>query len=386
MKILFFTSYLPGRGLHGGSSRIFEILRFLKEKGHFIYLLSFHQDEKNKRKKLKIEELVDELTVFDKTPMLGKPYPEISLFLENLLQKETFDLIQFEYIHTGDYYKSIPPSIPTVLTEHELNFQALKRRVEIEKLVFNKILYFLKSQIVRKRELRIMKNVDKIICVNEMDKKELSKYISSENISVIPHGVDVNFFAPQPEYEPEKETIGFFGYYKHYPNVDAVLYFAKEIFPLIKKEHPSIKFLIIGREPPREVRALEKIKGIVVTGYVENLREYLQKCEVIISPIRLGMGMRVKILEAMAMAKPIVATRLSCEGFKVIDGKHLLIANEPQIFAESVSFLLENPEIAKKFGENARKLAIAEYNYKKIGNMIESLYQKVILEKSIAKN
>ncbi len=386
MKILFITSYLPGRGLHGGSSRIFEILRFLKEKGHFIYLVSFHQREKTKIYEKRIEELVDGLKIFDKTPMLGKPYNDVLEFLKELFTKESFDLVQFEYIHTGDYLNSIPQNIPTILTEHELNFQALKKRIELESLIFNKALYFLKSQIVKKRELRIMKKVDKIICVNEMDSKVLSTYIQPEKIEIIPHGVDVEFFSPNSEIEPEKDTIGFFGYYKHYPNVDAVLYFSREIFPKIKREHPSLKFLIIGRNPPKEVRNLEKIKGITVTGYVDDLKSHLQRCEVIVSPIRLGMGMRVKILEAMSMGKPIVATSLSCEGFKAVDGVHLIKANEPQTFAESVSYLLENPEMAKKLGSNARKLAVSEYNYKKIGNILENLYKIVLEEKSIAKN
>ncbi len=383
MKILFITSYLPGRGLHGGSSRIFEIIRYLKEKGHHISLISFYHKEKGQDPEKKIKKYVDSLRIINKTPMLGKPYKEVLELIKRSSERENFDLVQFEYIHTGDYANAISPKIPRILTEHELHFYALKKRVSMEKSISGKMINFAKFLLVRKRELNVMKKMDKIICVNEMDAKELRNYIDPEKIEVIPHGVDVDFFAPIPHIKVEKNSIGFFGYYKHYPNVDAVIFFAKEILPLIRKEVPDVKFYIIGRNPPPEVKKLERIKGIVVTGYVQDLRPYIQKCEVIISPIRLGMGMRVKIMEAMSMGKPIVATDLSCEGFDVIDGRHVLIANEPHIFAECVLYLLENQAESQKIGENARALIVEKYNYRKIGEMIENLYHQVVEEKNI---
>jgi len=297
--------------------------------------------------------------------------------LQKLLKKERYDLAQLEYIQMGIYLKELG-SIPTVLTEHEVNFMAYRKNIPFLSNPVQKVKMYYDSLQVMKRELEILQRVDRIICMNRLEADELHGYVPADKIDVLPHGVDTDYFAPHDAADVEPLSIGFFGAYHHYPNVDAVHFFVDRVFPLIRERLPEAKFYVIGIHPPKEFHALRDRPGVVITGFVPDIREALARCQVIVAPLRLGMGMRVKVMEALAMSKPVVATDLAAAGLDVVDGQHLIIANQEENFAESVCYLLQDRQCAENLGREGRKLVAERYNYTSIGQRLETIYQQVV--------
>ena len=173
-------------------------------------------------------------------------------------------------------------------------------------------------------------------------------------------------------------TIIFTGTMNYYPNIDAVLSFARECWPLIRSQIPSATWQIVGKDPPAEVRDLAKdFAGIMITGTVPDVRPYLAGAAVAIAPIRIGSGTRLKILEALAMRKAIVSTSLGCEGLSVMSGRHLMVADSAQTFAQSVVDLLQNAERSIALGNAGRELVEAKYSWRRCGDMAVSALENM---------
>lgn len=387
MRILYLSAYLPGRGLHGGSSRIFEILHHL-HLHHEIVLLTFMnrndddtriQDLKQMCRKISIIPLPEKrpFYLFPYEPFIDYVSPEMENRLVKLIKKEKIDLVQFEYVQMGIYRKFIQ-RIPALLTEHEINFLAHRRNIPFIRNPLIKVKTYYNSLQMMKRELEVMQTMDQVICMNQFEADALNGYLPSEKLVVLPHGVDTSYFQPQPGQPVEPYTIGFFGAYHHYPNVDAVLHFVHDMFPHIKSRVPSAHLFVIGIHPPESLLALNSRADITVTGFVPDIRPYLSRCSVIIAPLRLGLGMRVKMLEAMAMGKALVATELACTGLEVTDGQDVIIAGNPGGFAESVCYLLQDQACAENLGREARRLVEERYNYTSIGQQLEEIYQRMV--------
>ncbi|MBN2433081.1 MAG: glycosyltransferase [Acidobacteria bacterium] len=387
MRILFLSAYLPGRGLHGGSSRIFELLHYLHNR-HNITLLTFlnrHDDESRVQDLKKMCQRVDIVPLPGKRPFYLFPFEpfidyhseEFSRRLEKILKKEKVDLVQYEYVQMGLFHEQIP-HVPSVLTEHEINFLALQRQGGFITRPLRRIKNYYNSLQMMKRELEILRQMDRVICMNRTEAQALTGYLEADRLTVLPHGVDTEYFAPRTDVEEEPFTIGFFGAYHHYPNVDAVLHFVNDILPLVKERIPAAHFQVIGINPPPELETLGERPDVTVTGFVPDIRTALARCSVIAVPVRLGLGMRVKMLEAMSMGKPVVATDLACEGLDFLDGQHLIMSNKPDTFAESVCYLLQDRKCRESLGREARQLVEERYNYQSIGSQLENIYEDLI--------
>ena len=281
MKILCLSAYLPGRGLHGGSSRIFELFHYL-HRFHELTLLTFRSKNDDDSRVHELKQMCDKLIIvpmserrpfylFPFEPFIDYMSVEFRTRLQKLLKKERYDLAQLEYIQMGIYLKELG-SIPTVLTGGALTLGAFLRKVKM----------YYDSLQVMKRELEILQRVDRIICMNRLEADELHGYVPADKIDVLPHGVDTDYFAPHDAADVEPLSIGFFGAYHHYPNVDAVHFFVDRVFPLIRERLPEAKFYVIGIHPPKEFHALRDRPGVVITGFVPDIREALARCQVIV--------------------------------------------------------------------------------------------------------
>jgi glycosyltransferase involved in cell wall biosynthesis len=172
----------------------------------------------------------------------------------------------------------------------------------------------------------------------------------------------------------EDIDIVFTGFFGHYPNTDAVLYFNDRILPIVREKIPRVKFFIVGSEPPDSVLSLMRDSDITVTGHVDDIRPYLSRSKVFIMPIRLGRGMRGKMFEAWGMARPVVSTTAGCEGAKVFDGGNILIADGPEAFAEKIISLLMDEKKRREIGMNGRKAVEELYNWDHIADSLEKIY------------
>jgi glycosyltransferase involved in cell wall biosynthesis len=162
------------------------------------------------------------------------------------------------------------------------------------------------------------------------------------------------------------------------PNIDAVLWFAEAILPIARRRLPQLRFVVAGRRPTPEIRALVARPGILITGEVEDIRPYLADAFAMVVPLRSGGGTRLKILQAMAMARPVISTTLGAEGLDVCPGEHLLIADEPERFAEGIASLAHSSESAQRIAEAGRTFVLSRYDWQQSLRGLEELYQTIL--------
>ena len=196
------------------------------------------------------------------------------------------------------------------------------------------------------------------------DARTLQAWAPAAAVYVIPNGADCARFVP-PDVEPEPGAIVFTGMLSYPPNRDAVFYFGDQIFPRIKRAIPWATWYVVGREVEELSRffSLRHQAGIIATGYVDDVRPYLARAEVVAVPLRAGGGTRLKILEAMAMARPVVSTTIGAEGLELTAGRHLVIADSPDTFADAVIRLLQRPGERRRMAADARRAVLERYDW-----------------------
>jgi hypothetical protein len=180
----------------------------------------------------------------------------------------------------------------------------------------------------------------------------------------------------------EGDKIVFTGVMGYAPNEDAALHFVEDIFPLVKARRPEVQFWIVGSEPSERVKALTRIPGIHVTGKVDDVRPYVRSATVFVCPLRVGSGVKNKILAAMAMQKATVATSMSIDGLDLADNREVLLADEPQAFAEKVVRLLTDQKAVQQLGVNGLVRVQGQYSWAAMGRELETAIQSVMASRN----
>jgi polysaccharide biosynthesis protein PslH len=192
--------------------------------------------------------------------------------------------------------------------------------------------------------------------------------LNADAVQALENGVDLEFFNPKytpsvPEKSIPKPLIVFTGQMDYRPNIDAVVHFVHAVLPQIRLTHPTAHFAIVGRGPTPEVCALAKSNGVTVTGAVDDVRSWLAAADVVVAPLLLARGIQNKVLEAMAMGKPVVVSPAAAEGIDARDGRDMVVADDALHMAVAVSALLDNPVRAAKIGAAARKQVEKRYSW-----------------------
>ncbi len=235
---------------------------------------------------------------------------------------------------------------------------------------------FIQWQKLVRYERHICQAADHVVAVSEADRLALQRLQPGLNVSVIPNGVNLEFYrrentAPAALRRP---ALVFTGKMDYRPNVDAVSWFAAEVWPLIRIRCPEAHFYIVGQKPHAQVRALADRPGLVVTGRVGDVRPYLAGADLCVVPLRIGGGTRLKVLEAMAMGLPVVSTHLGCDGFPFVNDREASLADEPPAFAEAVLALLADPARASAMARTAKASVTAHYGWDSILAELARLY------------
>jgi glycosyltransferase involved in cell wall biosynthesis len=162
------------------------------------------------------------------------------------------------------------------------------------------------------------------------------------------------------------------------PNADAARSFYRDVFPLIRKEIPGAKFVVVGKDPPQDLReAAEKDPGLILTGYVDDLRDWTARASVVVCPMRIGSGIKNKILESMSMEKAVVATPMACAGIEDADDRVLAVAETPADLADKTLRLLKSPKDRLALGRQARVFVVDRYTWRRNAEDFEKLYLSV---------
>lgn len=295
--------------------------------------------------------------------------------LDTMLARQRYDAIIFECALASDY--RLPPQLKLILDQHNIEYEVLYRTYLHEKASLRKWYNWRESILVKRAEIRLCKRADALVMTSERELVAMKKVLPQNFIEVVPNGVDIDYFNGEGAGQERDDSIIFTGSMEYYPNIEAVLFFARKCWPLIREAVPGATWQIVGKNPRPDVQRLARLPGVTVTGSVADVRPYFDQAAVSIVPLLVGGGTRLKILEAMAMRKPIVSTSLGCEGLAVEPGKHLLIADEPEVFAQNVIELLKNPEKRRALGVAGRALVEAEYSWERCGDRLQQVVEAV---------
>jgi sugar transferase (PEP-CTERM/EpsH1 system associated) len=399
MRILFVTPRLPLPADTGAKIRTFNLLKNVA-KDNKVALLSFYFEENQKAvedlKALGIEahlvkaaESIHPFSIFSQRPVSIEKYRSVEMEnrLKGLTAKNNFDLLHFDHLHMGQY-RDCANGLSCILDEHNVESVILERCADAQKNLFRKWLFKSQAKKMAGFEAGLSKRFSKCLTVSETDKKNLAE-LSGEvsNIEVIPNGVDTEYFKShfksqcyQVTRSPKEDALAYTGSMDWLPNNDAVMYFYQEILPLIWLKNDKVKFYVVGKNPSNELLRLSKQdKRIVVTGSVDDVRPYIARAKVFVVPLRIGGGSRLKILEAMGMEKAVVSTTIGAEGIDYTEDINILLADNPQSFADKIlSLLNHNGAKVKEIGVNARKLVCNQYDWGIITGKLNNIYREAL--------
>jgi glycosyltransferase involved in cell wall biosynthesis len=395
MKILVVAPYPPVPQISGGAIRVYHMLRNMALQ-HEVTLLSYGSPEDqwrvNQELGLHLEQIhmipkpwtrkswrlaqVGTLCADHSSVSLLARQAELQAKLDRLLTENDFDIVQAEFSMMG--IPHVHSSALKILDTHEVEYDIYRRMWLSAQSPLRRFYYHQEYKKIFREEIDTCRRQDAILVTSVRDKELLDADVPRVPKFLIPNGVDTSYFTPSKE-QPDWASMVFTGTMAYYPNCDAMLYFLDEIFPLIEKEIPEAKIYIVGNRPPKRLarRASEKV---VVTSFVSDVRPFVSRASVFVVPLRAGGGTRLKILEAMAMRRPVVTTSIGCEGLDVTDGESLLIADEPPEFSQAVVTLLRDVALQQRLVRNAYELVLSRYEWSVIGQQLEEAYRSLVSE------
>ncbi len=397
MNILFLSTRSPYPLISGHSLRTYHILKGAAQK-HNVILVTFIQEPEHELKKENLEHLrsfcrevypfripVDMsrfklgislfLNLFSPLPFVAKKYdaPMMRQKIREIIKKEHIDLVHVDLLPLTVYINEFR-KLPKILVNHNVESIRLYRWFQTEPNILKKVYLGIQWLKLRSFERSAMRKFDSCVVVSETDKQLLKEMGVSNRLFVVSNGTNTEFFKSTGKKTVENSVL-WLGHMDVHTNKDAVLYFWREIYPLLRKWHPQVKMTFLGTAPPKEISDVAKRnEQVTVTGFVDDIRPYLDEAAVMVVPIRIGSGTRLKILDAMAMGKAIVSTSVGCEGINVSDGRNILIADTPEDFTNKTIELLKNEDLRSNLGKNALKLA-KSYDWNLIWKKQELLYQ-----------
>lgn len=234
----------------------------------------------------------------------------------------------------------------------------------------------LRARLAASGERRAMSRFDVVTTVADADADRLRAIAPAARVEVVPNGVDAARFRPHPDAKPIPSTLVFVGAMSYPPNVAAMRHLSSEVLPLVRQAVPDARLTIVGRDPSPEVRAMASM-SVDVTGEVEDVRPYLAAASVFVAPMVSGSGIKNKVLEAMAMARPVVVTPLAVEGLPVRSGQDALVADGAAQLAAAIIRLLRDPEGQTRMGKAARSLVEQRYTWEACAARYEQLYEEL---------
>lgn len=388
------TPYLPYPLLSGGQIRTYNLLKKLANK-HEITLFALIKDEKEKQYIPELKKYCKKVRVFKRTQKpftLGNivktatssfPFlvirnhaPKTIKAIQNELNTNSYDVIHAETFYMMPHLPQ--NNVPTILVEQTieyLGYESYARRAPL----FIRPLLNLDIRKIIHWEKYYWNLCDRLIVMSEDDKKYISAKISKpEKIEVVSNGVDSAWFDEKERKLPSKPTILSVGTFKWLPNIEAVNFLVKKVWPHIKTTLENAQLLIVGNAPTKEILAYqEQDSQIKVAGRIPDIRDAFKQSHLLVAPVFSGKGTRYKILEAMASGTPVVATTIAVEGLGVKHGTHVLTSNTAKGLADLAITVLNDNALWKKLSHNGKKFVAKNYDWNLISKKLDSIYQEI---------
>lgn len=408
MNILFLTQILPYPPDAGPKVKTWHVLQALIQQGHSIYFVSFVRPEEVEYISV-LKEICKEVHIVPirrsrikdigymlRSYLSGRPFlierddlPEFQVVVNKIVQQQQIDFIHADQLTMVQF--AIRGASVSQKKKPKVVFDAHNAVWTIVERMRENVPWYLKPVLgieadrVKQYEGELLKSVDHVLAVTDVDREsledalEFTKGMKKEEISpvtVIP--ISVNTQQIQPLHRKTNSiNIVTLGTLHYPPNADGIRWFVEEVFPLIRSKIPDVKLTIIGKNPPKDFLKLanDPNAGIVVAGFVPELDPYFEESALVVIPVRAGGGMRVRILEAFAYAMPIVTTTVGLEGIQAQPGKDVLVADDPEDFADAVIRVLNDNDLQDQLSTNGRRLAEMKYDWQVTLKDLEKVYQ-----------
>jgi polysaccharide biosynthesis protein PslH len=383
MKILFLTYKLPHSQVIGGNRIVFHRIRYLAQQGHSVGLISYTNKETSKEVETLQEYLAEMHTrrlprrnifsrLFHDYIVTSRPALVWKLYSEWMLKKVAdvvedgqYDVVISEFSEMGQFLYKNPylSAVNTVISCHRCVTDSYEKYRDMDEVSLKQHLKSLPQLIgLEKYEFDMYRSVDRVLVFTPQDRFIMQHYAPDLAVSVAPAGVDVEDILNHPPI-PKEPIILMTGYMRDPANEDGVWWFVNHVWPQVKEHYPEVKFYIVGADPgPRIYKAVGHDPKIIVTGQVEDLSPYRNRARMLVSPVRLGSGVRTKVLEAMAFGLPVVSTSLGVAGIDAQTGVNCLIADTPDLFAQSVEWLLTDRTLSANMSRRALELVRRKYD------------------------
>lgn len=399
MRILFVTPYVPTPPTFGGQRRIHGLMRALGKR-HALSLLALHNpidpiDEWRERTRGfypdsevfvqpafglrgRAKRTAQLRTLFGlrSWDAISHRNEALASRLRERLARETWDAVVVEFGQMAVNLTGLPRGVPCVVDEHNVEYDLQRRGAAGSSNPLRRTFLEANWRKLRREELAVWRTFDGVSVTSRRDLSIVQAHAPQARCIISPNGVDLDEFTP-PARAPEPDTVIFVGAHNYFPNADGLRFFFAEIWPLILAARPSVRLRVVGPPPPADIVA-QQPPNVTFEGYVTDIVAEVGRAAIAIAPLRIGGGTRLKIVEAMALARPVVATSIGAEGIEVQHGRDLLLADEPRDFANALLHLLAKPVEAAALGLRGRRLVEKAYSWDTSAAQLEHLLEELI--------
>ncbi|WP_128226248.1 glycosyltransferase [Halobacteriaceae archaeon SHR40] len=394
MNVCFCTHRLPYPPLAGGKRETYKLIEGLDAAGHTVDLVSYSDDPSLAAEMAESVDctihtvsglpnrtptnLARNLVSRDPLPVMKADRDKFRTTVSE--QSKDADVVHLHALQTSFLARGNSVEAPTVIRFNNVKYDIYRQFARFTDNPAKAAYAYLQYYKTKSYERSIPTASNLSLTITPEDRERLLSDGATPNIDVLPAGVDPSEF-DLLDHDPESPVITFFGSMDYHPNEDGVRWFAREVLPLIREQRPGVTFDVVGKDPSKEIRDLDSQESVNVTGFVEDLGVHVARAAVVVLPIRVGTGIRMKALHAMAMGKPLVSTSLGVQGIDGKDGTHFSIANDsPNAFATAVVDLLDSPDQQANYRQNARELIERDHDWNRIAQSLEGFYETVIAD------
>lgn len=397
MRVLFLAPRLPHAAVAGGHMVVYQRLRRLAARGHEVGLATFCPPE-DRAKAGDLHGFLYELEMLEppqRPPLWQRtidycfgtvpPWywavrdPRMARCVGDMVERSHYAVVVAEFSLMGQYLYRNPylPAVRKVISVHQSATLHCRRQIRLLGCSPQALHVRLRMKGLAAYEFGMYRSVDQILVLTPQERYWLLDDLPMLRIAVVPSGVDTDYFQPA-EPRGADPCLLFTGNYQDEPNRDAVLWFATAVWPRLRARYPDLRFYVVGPDPPEPIQNLPRWDArIIVTGWVEDLRPYFARARVFVCPVRLGSGMRGKILEAMAAGVPVVSTTLGVEGIPAQVGENCLLADQPEIMARQIELLLEDSALRERLSGNARKMVTDRFSWNHSISLLEKILEEL---------
>ncbi len=403
-RVLWLSQAVPWPPKTGMLQRSYNLLRQLTRR-HEVHLYALNQrallsePERLRAAVIELERICERVVVHeiasDRSPVhralllaeslfSSQPYDvnwlrsrRLAAALERVSRAERFDLIHVDTLGMFPYTKTFAGT-QIALNHHNVESQLLLRRSAREHNPAKRLYFRNEARKFLKFEQRVCPQVGVNLAVSPLDAERLVAIVGDAAVRVVDNGVDVEYFRPTSEPEADRRSLVFAGGMGWYANREAALFLVRDLWPKLIERDPKWELWIVGADPPPTVRAAARDGRVEVPGFVDDVRPYLDRAEIYVCPIFDGGGTRLKILDALAMAKPLVATGLAVEGLGLEEERHYLRAETPAKFVAQIRRLDQEPALRRELARSGRSFVESRFSWSVIGGKLEDAYASVL--------